>query len=112
MGNNTKSIIESLLYMKGSDGTTINEIKKVVNISADDIRRILKEMKAQMMYNKTIDKYFFAQILNNDAAIEFSKILIYIGNTYNIKKLFRYESNINTIIHREEFNLKQKIFMH
>ena len=87
------------------------ENKAFFELTKNKLRRILKEMKAQMMYNKTIDKYFFAQILNNDAAIEFSKILIYIGNTYNIKKLFRYESNINIIIHREEFNLKQKIFL-
>ncbi|MBP5256951.1 MAG: SMC-Scp complex subunit ScpB [Mycoplasma sp.] len=61
MGNNTKSIIESLLYMKGSDGTTINEIKKVVNISTDDIRRILKEMKKEYDQNDergiTIEQY-------------------------------------------------------
>ena len=87
------------------------ENKAFFELTKNKLRRILKEMKAQMTYNKTIDKYFFAQILNNDSAIEFSKILIYLGNNFNIKKLFRYESNINIIIQREEFNLKQKIFL-
>ena len=48
--------------------------------------------------------------VNNEAAIIFSKIIIYLGNEYNIKKLYRYEYNINTIIHKEEFSLKQKCF--
>lgn len=54
MNNNTKSIIESLLYIKGRDGTTINEVKKVVNLPADDIRKLLKEMKKE--YDQNADR--------------------------------------------------------
>ena len=54
MNNNTKSIIESLLYIKGRDGTTINEVKKVVNLPADDIRKLLKEMKKE--YDQNVDR--------------------------------------------------------
>ena len=88
------------------------ENKAFFELTKNKLRRIIKEMKAQIVYNKTIDKYFFSQILNNDSAVEFSKILIYLGNSYNIKKLYRYESNINTIIHKEEFILKQKILLY
>ena len=86
------------------------ENKAFFELTKNKLRRVLNEMKAQMVYNKTIDKYFFTQILNNEAAIEFSKIIIYLGNSHNIKKLCRYEYNINTIIHKEEFCLKQKCF--
>ena len=86
------------------------ENKAFFELTKNKLRRVLNEMKAQMVYNKTVDKYFFTQILNNEAAIEFSKIIIYLGNSHNIKKLCRYESNINTIIHKEEFCLKQKCF--
>ena len=86
------------------------ENKAFFELTKNKLRRILKEMKAQAVYNKTIDKYFFSQILNNDVALEFSKILIYFGNSFNIKKLYRYESNINIIIQKEEFSLKQKLF--
>ena len=86
------------------------ENKAFFELTKNKLRRIIKEMKAQMVYNKTMDKYLFAQILNNDSAVEFSKLLIYLGNSYNIKKLYRYESNINIIIHKEEFILKQKMF--
>ena len=54
MNNNTKSIIESLLYIKGRDGTTVNEIKKTVDLSADDIRKLLKEMKKE--YDQNVDR--------------------------------------------------------
>ena len=86
------------------------ENKAFFELTKNKLRRILNEIKAQMVYNKTIDKYFFTQVLNNQAAIEFSKILIYLGNTYNIKKLYRYENNLTTIIHKEEFCLKLKCF--
>mgnify|MGYP006873032963 CR=1 FL=1 len=86
------------------------ENKAFFELTKNKLRRVLNEMKAQMVYNKTVDKYFFTQILNNEAAIEFSKIIIYLGNSHNIKKLCRYEYNINTIIHKEEFSLKQKCF--
>ncbi|MDR3257880.1 MAG: SMC-Scp complex subunit ScpB [Mycoplasmataceae bacterium] len=42
---NTKSIIESILYVSGSDGLDISDIKKVINLPADDIRKLIKEMK-------------------------------------------------------------------
>ena len=87
------------------------ENKAFFELTKNKLRRIIKEMKAQAVYNKTMDKYLFAQILNNDTAVEFSKILIYLGNSYNIKKLCRYESNINTIIHKEEYTMKQKILL-
>ena len=54
MNNNTKSIIESLLYIKGRDGTTVNEIKKVINLPVDDIRKLLKEMKKE--YDQNVDR--------------------------------------------------------
>ncbi len=61
MSNNTKSIIESLLYIKGNDGTTINEIKKVIKIPSDDIHKVLKEMKKEYDQNPdrgiTIEQY-------------------------------------------------------
>ena len=87
------------------------ENKAFFELTKNKLRRIIKEMKAQTVYNRTMDKYLFAQILNNDTAVQFSKMLIYLGNSYNIKKLYRYESNINTIIHKEEFILKQKILL-
>ena len=54
MNNNAKSIIESLLYIKGRDGTTVNEIKKIMDLSADDIRKLLKEMKKE--YDQNVDR--------------------------------------------------------
>ena len=45
MNDNYKSLIESLLYIKGNEGVTINEIKKMINLPTDEIRKILKEMK-------------------------------------------------------------------
>ncbi len=54
MNNNTKSIVESLLYIKGRDGTTVNEIKKVINLPVDDIRKLLKEMKKE--YDQNVDR--------------------------------------------------------
>ena len=86
------------------------ENKAFFELTKNKLRRILNEMKSQMVYNKTIDKYLFTQILNNEYAVQFSKIIIYLGNSFNIKKLYRYENNINTIIHYEEFSLKQKLF--
>ena len=86
------------------------ENKAFFELTKNKLRRVIKEMKAQMVYNKTMDKYLFTQIINNDAAVQFSKMLIYLGNSYNIKKLCRYESNINTIIHKDEFIMKQKMF--
>ena len=42
-----KAIIESLLYVGGNEGVTIAEIKRVVDLPTDDIRKILKEMKKE-----------------------------------------------------------------
>ena len=87
------------------------ENKAFFELTKNKLRRILNEIKRQMVYNKTFDKYLLTQILNNDYAVQFSKIIIYLGNTFNIKKLYRYENNINTIIHQEEFSLKLKCFL-
>ena len=86
------------------------ENKSFFELTKNKLRRILKEMKSQMIYKRTMDKYLFTQIINNNAAIQFSKIIIYFGNKYNMKKLYRYEYNINSIIYKEEFGLKAKIF--
>lgn len=63
MNNNTKSIIESLLYIKGRDGTTVNEIKKVINLPVDDIRKLLKEMKKE--YDQNVDRGITIQQYGN-----------------------------------------------
>ena len=86
------------------------ENKAFFELTKNKLRRILNEMKSQMVYNRTIDKYLFTQVLNNDTAVQFCKIIIYLSNSFNIKKLYRYEYNINAIIHKEEFTLKQKCF--
>lgn len=39
-----KSIIESLLYVKGDKGISINEIKKCIDISAKEIKDFIKEI--------------------------------------------------------------------
>ena len=53
MNDNYKSLIESLLYIKGNEGTTISEIKKMINLPTDDIRKILKEMKEEYDTNSS-----------------------------------------------------------
>jgi len=53
MNDNCKSLIESLLYIKGNEGTTISEIKKMINLPTDDIRKILKEMKEEYDTNSS-----------------------------------------------------------
>lgn len=45
MEQSSKSIIESLLYVVGNDGITIADIKRVLNLSSDDIKSILREIK-------------------------------------------------------------------
>jgi segregation and condensation protein B len=42
-----KAIIQGLLYIAGNDGIELNAIKKVINISVDEIRLIIKEIKKQ-----------------------------------------------------------------
>lgn len=42
--NNT-SIIESILYTSGNDGVDINTFKKVLNISAEEIAKIIDDLK-------------------------------------------------------------------
>ncbi|MDR2369087.1 MAG: SMC-Scp complex subunit ScpB [Mycoplasmataceae bacterium] len=42
---NIKSVIESILYVSGNDGIDISDIKKVVNIPTDDIRKVIQAMK-------------------------------------------------------------------
>ena len=53
MNDNYKSLIESLLYIKGNEGVTINEIKKMINLPTDEIRKILKEMKNEYDTNQS-----------------------------------------------------------
>lgn len=42
---NVKSVIEGILYVSGNDGIDVNDIKKVINMPVDDIRKLMKEMK-------------------------------------------------------------------
>lgn len=42
-----KAIIQGLLYIAGNDGIELNAIKKVINISVDEIRTIVKDLKKQ-----------------------------------------------------------------
>jgi segregation and condensation protein B len=44
---NNKSVIESILYVSGSEGIDVGEMKKVLNIPVDEIRKIIKEMKEE-----------------------------------------------------------------
>lgn len=46
MSLSNKSIIESLLYVSSNDGITVADIKKVINIPSDEIKALLKQMKA------------------------------------------------------------------
>ena len=43
----TKAIIQGLLYIAGNDGIELNAIKKVINISVDEIRETIKALKKQ-----------------------------------------------------------------
>ena len=53
MNNNYKSLIESLLYIRGNEGVTVIEIKKMINLPTDEIRKILKEMKNEYDVNSS-----------------------------------------------------------
>ena len=48
MEKNNKSIIESVLYVSGDEGIKVSDLKKVLDLATDDIRKILKEMKDEM----------------------------------------------------------------
>jgi segregation and condensation protein B len=49
---NHQSIIESLLYVAGSDGLDISDIKKVLNLPTDEIRSIVKALNKQYEANE------------------------------------------------------------
>ena len=48
---NNKAIIESLLYVAGVEGLDISDIKKVLSIPTDEIRKTLKEMQNEYKLN-------------------------------------------------------------
>ncbi|MDR3330412.1 MAG: SMC-Scp complex subunit ScpB [Mycoplasmataceae bacterium] len=56
----SKSIIESILYVSGSDGVDIADIKKVINLPTDDIRNIIKEIKSS--YESNLDSGFTIKV--------------------------------------------------
>ena len=45
MEKNNKAIIEGLLFVAGVEGLEISDLKKVLEIPTDDIRKILKEIQ-------------------------------------------------------------------
>lgn len=49
---NKKSIIESLLYVAGSDGISLTDIKKALDCPVDEIRSLLKEMSSEYVQNE------------------------------------------------------------
>ena len=51
MEQNNKAIIESLLYVAGVEGLTIADLKRVLSIPTDDIRKLLKEMQNDYKIN-------------------------------------------------------------
>jgi segregation and condensation protein B len=53
---NIKSIIEGILYVSGNDGIDVNDIKKVINLPVDDIRKVIKEI--QTSYDHDPDRGF------------------------------------------------------
>ena len=79
-------------------------------ITKNKLKKIIQAIKSETITNKTYNKYYFAQILNNQSAIDFAKILIFLGNNQNLRKLTRYETNINELIDREELLSKKKCF--
>ena len=48
MEKNNKSIIESVLYVSGDEGIKVADLKKVLDLATDDIRKLLNEMKKEM----------------------------------------------------------------
>ena len=56
MEKNNKSIIESVLYVSGDEGIKVADLKKVLDIATDDIRKLLNEMKGGKKWqNKKIN---------------------------------------------------------
>lgn len=49
---NYKSIIESVLYTVGSEGVELSTIKKVIGISVNEIKNIIKELAKEMANNE------------------------------------------------------------
>jgi segregation and condensation protein B len=48
---NNKSIIESLLYVAGADGIDVADIKRVIGLPSDEIRKLIKEIAKQYELN-------------------------------------------------------------
>ena len=42
---NLKAVLEGILFIVGDEGTTIDEIKDVLNISEDEVKKLLIELK-------------------------------------------------------------------
>ncbi len=42
---NLKAILEGILFIVGDEGTTINEIKNILEIEEDEVKRLLLELK-------------------------------------------------------------------
>ena len=56
MEKNNKSIIESVLYVSGDEGIKVADLKKVLDLATDDIRKLLNEMKGGKKWqNKKIN---------------------------------------------------------
>ena len=51
MEKNNKAIIESLLYVAGVEGLTLADFKRVLEISVDEIRRLIKEIQNDYKQN-------------------------------------------------------------
>jgi len=49
---NNRSVIESILYVCGSDGVQASDIKKVLDIPSEEIHEILKEIKNDYDHNE------------------------------------------------------------
>ena len=45
MEKNNKSIIESVLYVSGDEGIKIADLKKVLDLATDDIRKLWNEKR-------------------------------------------------------------------
>ncbi|MCF0227231.1 MAG: SMC-Scp complex subunit ScpB [Malacoplasma sp.] len=51
MEKNNKAIIEGLLFVAGVEGLEISDLKKVLEIPTDDIRKLIKEMQNDYKQN-------------------------------------------------------------
>lgn len=61
---NKKSIIESLLYVAGSDGITLNDMKRSLDCPIDEIRKLIKELNNE--YNANENSGFIIQNYNDN----------------------------------------------